>query len=135
MKKEPKIIKFTPYTGVESEDVSGKKTKIILMENHLYFEVNYTKKVQVSKVDELGGEEIKDSIKFVEETGVKDKESIKDITKFTRTEYENDATPFKVYTVEVANAGIVLSFEIEKESERDLLYNELVNWKFGSNEQ
>lgn len=128
---EPKIIKFMPYVGQSREDaVEGRKTKISIYDNRLEYDVCYKQKVQISMTNQLGDEEVKDSIRYVEESGVKEKNSITDIVKYVKTEYSSDGEPYKIFLLDICNTASLQTFEIEKEEDRDKVYTEVYNWRF-----
>jgi hypothetical protein len=127
---EPIVIKFKPYTGSAEEDVKGKKTVVTLNENTMEYKVNYTQKVKVTMSDSVEGELSKDSVRFVEETGKKDKSTILDVIKHVKTEYDEDGVAYKVYLLDICSAGTLLTFEVEIEKEWENLYTEISNWRF-----
>lgn len=138
-KMKPKVIKIKPYTGngLEKEEVGaeGKLTKISLFNDKLIYQINFKHKVKLTMQDHLGEEVIKDSLNYVEETGVKDKAYITDIIKYVKTDYNKDGLAFKIHVVDVASTSVLTTFEVDSESEQCILYNELYDWRFGKDEE
>jgi hypothetical protein len=131
-KMEPKTIKFKPYVGLSDENnAKGKLTKVILKDDRMEYDVNYTQKVNISMSDDLGGEKIKESFRYVEEFGVVDKHTISNVIKYIKTEYTEEGEPSKVFVVDILNAAVQLTFEIESEDDRNKLFDELMIWKYG----
>lgn len=134
MTMKPKIIKVWPWMGVQRlEAVEGSKTKITLYDNRLEYHVKYTEKVSVSSNSELEEENRIESVRYIDEQGVKLKSSIVDLSKYIKTEYDNKGNPYKVFVMDIASSSGINTFEIETEEERDQLFDEIYNWNFNDN--
>lgn len=129
--KEPKIIKIMPWLGIDRlEAVEGKKTKISLFEDRLDYHIQYTQKVEITMTSKLQEQEDKESVRYIDEEGFIVKDSISNVTKFVKTEYDVDGKPYVVYVIDIGNSAGIITFEIETLEERDNLYKEIYNWKF-----
>lgn len=133
MEPNPKIFKFKPYVGESDEDARGRKTKINFENSEiLEYDVCYEQVVKISMISKDQTEEIKDSVRYVEETGVITKDSITNIVKYSKTEYDEEGNPFRVFSLDICNSAVALTFDIETETDRNTLYDKLYNWRFGN---
>lgn len=128
---EPIKIKFKPYNGGSDEGIWGKMTKITLLEDRLEYDVNYQEKVEISIKKGEGEEDFKESLLYVEESGTKDKNSITNLVKFTETKYDENGEPIKVFCLDISNASATVKFAMNSQEDRDKVYNDIYNWKYG----
>lgn len=123
-----KVIKITPYRGPNEEIIEGRKTKISLYNDRIEYIVKYTQKVKVaSTMDESI---IKEVLSENEEEGFMLKNDILGVVKYIETNFKEDLEPYNVNMLDICGSGSSITFSIDTQEEKDLLYKELYDWKF-----
>lgn len=123
---EPIVIKVLPYRGMNNEVTDGRKTKVSLFSNRIEYSVKYTELVKVSN-DEV---EPTDSLNYLEEDGVLDKDSIIGVVKYIKTTYTDDIEPYIIHYIDIYSSSQTLTFSIESEEDKNLLYDKVYKWKY-----
>lgn len=129
---ESKVIKITPYRGMNDEIFEGRKTKITLYPDRLDYSINFKQKGIVSKKDDET--EIREVVSHSDEEGFILKDSIASIVKYIETQYEEDLTPVFINYVDVCTDANSLTFAVDSKETKDSLYKDLYEWKFNIKE-
>lgn len=129
-KIEPKIIKILPYRGRNNEVTEGRKTIIKLFKDRIEYSVKYTESVKISLGSDEDSESV-DSLSHNEEDGCLDKIGILGIVKYIKTAYTEDLEAYDVNYVDICSQCNSLTFSVENETDKNKLYRELYEWKYG----
>lgn len=125
--------KFLPFRGVNEEIVEGRKTKVSLFEDRLEYSASFIQEVTIAFIkDDEPTEEVKESKNYCEEEGVIDKAAITAFVKYIETEYKKNGDEVNVQKIDIAYSNNVLTFALQNKEDKDKLYQELYNWKYGS---
>lgn len=126
----PQIIKILPYRGENNEVSEGRKTKITLFDDRLEYSVKYTESVKIT-IGDSDDSEVIHSFNYNEEDGTIDKDSILGIVKYIKTSYNDEMEPYNVNYIDICSQGNQLTFSTENKEDKNYLYNEIYNWKYG----
>lgn len=126
---EPRVVKITPYRGPNEEIIEGRKTKISFYPDRMEYIVKYTQKMKVaSTMDESI---VKEVLSHNEEEGFVLKSDITGVVKYIETNYKEDLEEYNVHMLDICSSSSSITFSIDTEEEKNLLYKELYDWKFG----
>lgn len=129
IKTEPTIIKILPYRGRNNEIATGRKTIIKLYTDRIEYSVKYEESVTLSYGDDEGSEK-KEAISYHEEDGVIDKSGITGFVKYIVTAYTEELEAYNINHVDICSTCNNLTFSVESEEDKNLLYQKLYTWKY-----
>ncbi len=127
--ESPRVIKIMPYRGPNEEIIEGKKTKITFFTERLEYIVKYAQKVQVQST--TNEELVKEVLCYNEEEGFIMKEDVKGVVKYIETNYKEDLEAYNIHMLDICSSGTSITFSIDTEEDKNKLYQEIHEWKFG----